>query len=574
MKHVYRYTQQWHLLIILAIGLKGISTGIDLMIPYLMGVLIDTGIVDRNLKISMQLCGIMFILAVVGCILTVISHYCSSKGAQKIGESLRNNTYQHIQSMAIKDVEQISTGSLIMRVTHDIDQIQQTVIVMARMMVRAPLILVGGTVAALTIDVYLTGILFIGMGIVFFISILMFRIVKPIYRQAQRQMDGLAEKLRERINGVRTIKAFNKQGDEVARIDLENKKIYDLEIKAGKLNASMGPSITIVSNVSIIVVLLIGGMRVQGGSLEIGQIVIIIQYINMIMMAVTMLPRIFMMMSRTSASIGRLEEIFDIKEEALIGEIEESLVDEPILAFQDVCFGYPGMTGATLKHISFEIKKGEIVGIIGGTGSGKTTLIQLLLQLYQPTNGKIMYRGLPLTAYKRELLKKKITAAIQNYHIFSMSIKDNVMLDKDFDREKLSEAVRVAQLEDVLSALVEEEGYLVSQNGMNLSGGQKQRLSIARTLYREAEVIVLDDVSSALDYQTDVKLRQAICNHYKEQTLIIASQRLSSVRYADKIIVMDKGKVVGVGTHDTLCKTCAVYQTINKVQGESRREAI
>jgi ATP-binding cassette subfamily B protein len=576
LKKLYPYIASHQKWMGIAILLKAISTMIELLIPYMMGRIIDEGIAKANQRLIVYLCLAMFGFTVLSLLVTVVSHYLSATTSQAIGKSLRDVVYTHIQKLTIFDVEKISTSSLITRVTNDVEHVQRTMLMSARLMVRAPLIMFGGTFLSFLLDPYLTLIMFAGMLLLLVSSMLVYKLTRPIYTKVQYNLDRISNILRENLGGIRVIKSFGKMKDEVNRFDEQSKQVRKYEVKAGKINAYMGPSIGLITNLTIISILYAGGIRVDTAGLEIGKVVTILNYINMVLMAMTTIPRMFMMFSRASTSATRLEEVLEIEDTTYYGEqnISSALQEVPLLEFKNVSFSYPGSTKEVLQNISFSIKKGEVLGVIGGTGAGKSSLLYLILRLYEPTQGEILLEGKDIKTYTKEALTKKITAAMQHYHIFSKTIKGNIVLDEPYNEEIFKKAVESAQLAELLQGLEQKEEHKISQNGTNLSGGQKQRISVARTLYRKASLVILDDISSALDYKTDLRLRSALRKNYKNQSTLLMSQRVSSVKSADHILVLHKGRIVGAGNHETLIRDCLVYQEMCNVQERKGIEAV
>lgn len=572
MKGLYKYIAPYKNTVILAITLKAISTICELMIPFLMSYVIDEGISHRNIELIIVLCGAMLVMTILGWFITAKAHILAVKGGQNIGESLRNILFDHIQKLTIYDVEKVSTASLITRVTSDVEHIQRTVMMTCRMMVRGPLIMIGGTVMSLLLDPYLTCVMFGGMFLLFGVSMISFKLTRPIYRQAKQNLDKMTSILRENLGGMRQIKAFGKIKEEVERLDGQSRTIKDFELKAGKVNAYTGPLVSLVVNVTIILILIVSGMRVNAGELQIGKIVTILNYINMVLSAMMAIPRMFMMYSQASSSGTRIQEVLSLETYTQYGEATTPVREDSVLAFKEVCFKYPYTKQYALENISFHISRGETMAIIGTTGAGKTSILNLILRLYEPTKGQIYFQGRNIKDYDKKYLTQKITAAMQQYNIFSMSIKENIILDKAFDEERLEESVNSAQIRELLEELDEHFEHEISQNGNNLSGGQKQRISVARTLYRQSDLVILDDVSSALDYKTDLKLRQALRENYAKQTVILIAQRISSIKNADKILVLEEGKQVGLGTHESLLQTCEVYREICKAQEKGEME--
>ena len=574
MKALYPYMKPFKGTILFAITFKALSTLAELFIPYLMSYIIDVGIGQNDVSLIIGLCVGMLVMTILGFSSNVYSHHLAAKGGQGIGEQIRNKLFAHIQKLTLYDVEKLTTASLITRVTNDVEHIQRTAMMTCRMMVRAPLIMIGGTVMSMLLDPYLTLAMFFGMLVLLGLSLLSYKLTRPIYGKIKKNLDHMTGILRENLSGIRVIKAFGKIDEEVERLDQQSKKIKQYEMKAGKINAYIGPSVGLIVNLTIIMILYISGLRVNGGNLQIGKVITILNYINMVLAAMMSIPRMFMLFSQASTSAGRIGQVLEIEESTVYGVETSPYREEVLLAFQEVSFKYPQSKQYALKNISFKIPKGQTLAVIGKTGSGKTSLLHLILRLYEPSQGKVIFQGRNIKDYDKDYLTEKITAAMQQYNIFSMSIKDNIILDKEYDEEKLEESMESAQMLDLLEGL---EGYFdhrVSQNGSNLSGGQKQRISVARTLYRKSDLVILDDVSSALDYKTDLKLRRALRNNYKDQTVILISQRISSVKNADKILVLEKGECVGFGTHDQLLEHCLTYQEICASQDRGGLEAI
>lgn len=546
----------------LAVFLKALGAITDLLIPFFMGRVIDYGIAENDIPAIKRLCLIMLALTVATAALNIIANYISSLTTQSIGEKLRNTLYHHIQGMTVHSVDEVTTASLITRTTNDVEHVQRTFLMMTRFMIRAPIMAIGGVVMSLSIDVGLTLIIFVSMILLALASTSVYKVTRPIYRRVQMSIDRLTSIIRENLGGIRVIKAFSKADYEVDRVKEQSQTVKSFELKAGKINAYMGPSIMIITNVTIAAILYVSGYRIQSGSIAIGQVVTILNYINMILMAMTMIPRMFMMFSRANTSAARIADIMDNDETTAFGERETAGVSDEVLSFEDVSFTYPQSRKESLSHISFTAKKGETVAVIGSTGSGKTTLLNLILRLYEPDSGVIKLHGRPVGEYSRDFFKKSVTAAMQQYNIFGMSIRENIVLDMDEDEAKLKLSADSAQLSELVNELDDGFEHKVSQTGTNLSGGQKQRISVARTLYRDPDVVVLDDVSAALDYRTDYKMRAALKTNYKDKTVVLISQRISSVKNADKIIVLEKGKMAGMGTHSELIESCETYRDI------------
>lgn len=566
MKKLYVYIKPCMKRLILAIIAKGGAVVTDLLIPYLMGVVINIGIAAGDIDIITKLCLIMLATAIVTVVLNLLGNYMGAKASQQIGRNIRNAVYSHIQGMTIFDVEQVTTASLITRVTNDVEYVQRTMLMLTRFAIRAPMIAVGATVLSLLIDPWLTLVMFGAMLLLAAASISVYKVTRPIYKKVQKHIDRLTEILRENLDGVRVIKAFNKGSYEQERFDAESRAIRKNELKAGTFNAIMGPTMALISSITTAAILFLSGFRINSGNIEIGDVVTILNYINMTLMAMTLIPRIFMMFSRSNTSAARISEVLEMKDVTEYGKESNAASDDVVLEFKHVCFSYPGSNSKTLNDISFRLKKGETLAVIGGTGSGKTTLLNLILRLYEPTSGEIWFEGRRIQEYDKHTLTSKITAAMQQYNIFGMTVRENITLDMDYEEERMRSSAQSAQIMDLIAELDEKFDYKITQNGSNLSGGQKQRVSVARTLYRKSDLVVLDDVSSALDYQTDLKLRTALKQNYNGTTVVLISQRISSVKNADNILVLKKGCAMGLGRHKDLFDSCAEYRKICETQ--------
>lgn len=569
MKKLYVYMKPFFGEFCFSVICKGLGSFGDLIIPYIMGIIINTAIAQSDVSGVVRMCIVMLAVAIFVIVANIVGNYCGAKSTQLMGNKIRDALYAHIQKLPIREVESVTTSSLITRVTNDVEYVQSTILMLTRFAVRAPVTAIGGTILSLLIDPWLTLVMFIAMVLLMLASIGVYKITRPIYQKVQHHVDRLTSVLRENLEGVRIIKAFNKTDYEQSRFDGESRNIRENELKAGKVNALMAPAMTLISSITTAAILLLSGWRITSGDILIGDVFTILNYINMTLMSMMMIPRIFMMFSRSNTSADRIAEVLDIDAHTDYGVANVTSNENTILEFKNVSFTYPGANAPALENISFKIKRGETMAVIGGTGSGKTTLLNLTLRLYEPTSGEIYFCGKDIREYNKDTLKENITAAMQQYNIFGMTIKDNIILDRDYDADNLKEAAQAAQIYDLIEELEGEFDYSIAQNGANLSGGQKQRISVARTLYRKAGLVVLDDVSSALDYKTDLKLRRALKENFTDTSVILISQRISSVRAADKILVLKKGRAEGLDTHDKLVEGCEAYRDICRTQSVS-----
>ncbi len=566
MKRLYAYIRPCGGMLAAAIFFKGCGAFTDLLIPYLMGVVINQGIAGRNAEQIVRLCIWMAVIALLTVGFNIYANYLGARSSQNIGDNIRQALYGHIQGMTIHDVEDVTTASLITRVTNDVEYVQRTLLMMTRFMIRAPMLSIGGTILSLLIDPWLTLIMFAAMVLLALASISVYKVTRPIYRRVQRHIDRMTNILRENLEGVRVVKAFNKAAYEQGRFDGESRSVRDNELKAGAFNAFMGPSMALISSLTTAAIIYASGFRLEAGEIAIGEVVTILNYINMTLMAMTQIPRMFMMFSRSNTSAARIAQVLDKQEATLYGAETAPADEEVTLEFDQVDFTYPGAARPALSQVSFRIRQGETLAVIGGTGSGKTTLLNLILRLYEPSAGGIRFQGRDIRAYDRHALTSRITAAMQQYSIFGMSLRDNIMLDLEYDGDRLNRAAESAQLADLVRELDGGFEYQAAQDGTNLSGGQKQRVSVARTLYQKADLVILDDVSSALDYRTDLRLRSALRRNYRDTSVVLISQRISAVRNADRILVLQQGRIAGLGTHEELAASCEAYRELCRTQ--------
>lgn len=554
-----------------AMALKAGGTFTDLLIPLIMGIVIDQGIAMGDTNMITRLCLLMLFTAIASLAMNLTGHYLSAHSTQAMGANMRDAIYHHIQGMTISSVDDVTTASLITRNTNDVEHVIRTLLMVSRMLMRAPITAIGGTILVLFIDPWLTLVLLCGMILLGTISISVYKVTRPIYARVQKSIDKMTAVLRENLDGIRVVKAFNKQGYELGRFDEQSNAVRAQEVKAGTYNAFMSPGIALISSITTAIILYVSGVRINGGELQIGSVVTVLNYINMILNAMRTIPRMFMMFSRANTSAERINRVLEDNAHTEYGSETMPLPAEdgspaPILEFRHVSFRYPGASVDALNDVSFSISRGKTLAVIGNTGSGKTTLLDLALRLYEPTAGEIFFEGRDIREYDRATLTKRMTAAMQQYSIFAMSIRDNILLDKPLDEERLHSAVSSAQIGDLIDELDGGFDYMISQNGSNLSGGQKQRVSVARTLYRKSDLVVLDDVSSALDYRTDLRLRKALRDNYRDAAVMLISQRIASVRSADQILVLHNGRTMGLGCHEVLAKTCPTYMEICRTQ--------
>ena len=565
MKRVFAYLKPYYFWMSIGLTIKILGTFMDLGLPWVLAFIIDD-IIPLNDIYLILLWGIIMIALSIGArTFNIIANRMASKVARDTTEVLRHDLFKKILSLSGRQLNHFTVPSLEARMTTDTYNIHNMIGMMQRIGVRAPIILVGGIIITSTLEPVLTLIL---LGVFPFLSIIVFFVSKkgiPLYTKLQETTDRMTRVVRENITGVRVIKALSKGNYEKSRFYNVNQDVVDKELAAGTLMAITNPTLSLLLNMGLTLVVVVGAYRVNSGASEPGKIVALLSYFMIMLHAVMAITRIFIVFSRATASAMRIAEVLDTEED--LKEIEaEPVKSEYHIEFDNVTFSYakePCITG-----ISFGIRKGESLGIIGSTGSGKTTLIHLLMRFYDVDSGSIRINGEDIRSIDKQTLRKKFGVAFQNDVLFADSIYENIKLGRELTKEQAMKAVADAQAYSFVNEYDEKLDFKLTIKGSNLSGGQKQRLLIARALAGDPEILILDDSSSALDYKTDSMLRKAIRENHKDTTSIIITQRISSVMKLDNILVLEEGQMAGYGSHEELLKTCSVYQEIYQSQFE------
>ncbi|SHM61046.1 ATP-binding cassette, subfamily B [Anaerosporobacter mobilis DSM 15930] len=580
MKKLARYLKSFKKQVIIGPFFKLLEAIFELIVPLVMASIIDKGIANGDKSYVLKMGGVMILLGVLGLVFALICQYSAALASQGVGTKLRNDLFRHINSLSYKEIDELGTNSLITRITNDVNQIQLVVAMLIRLVIRAPFLVIGAAVMALMIDLKL-GLIFIVVAPL--VSAVLYFVMSrsvPFYKVRQTKLDEVSLITRENLSGARVIRAFSKQEHEKKRFNESSDEVADIAIRVGKLSAFLNPTTFIILNVAIIAIIWFGGFRVDNGSLTQGQIIAFVNYMTQISLALVVVANLVVIFTKGSASAARINEIFETESSVIEGNYASDAVDNnsnitnigeahnttnsvPKIQFKDVSFSYHGNEEYSLEHLTVEIQRGETVGIIGGTGSGKTTLVNLLPRFYDTSKGSILIDGVDVKEYSLEALRKQFGIVPQKAALFGGTILENMRFAKeDATLEEIRKAAKIAQAEEFIESKPEGYNEVVSQGGKNLSGGQKQRLTIARALVGSPEVLILDDSASALDFATDAKLRKAIHENCEGMTVFIVSQRANSIKYADKIIVLDDGIVKGIGTHDELFDRCEVYREI------------
>lgn len=537
--------------------------------PVMMALIVDKGIPDGDNEYILKIGGLMLITAVVGLISALICQYSASVASQGFGTSVRNALFKKIMSFSYAQVDRFGVGTLSNRITNDTNQLQLGLAMIIRLVIRVPFICIGSVIATFIIDMWLGLIVLASLPLfVLALAVIMTR-TAPLYTAVQSKLDALGRMLGETLSGVRVIRAFAKENDERIRFSRRNDELVDTTVRVGRMATLLNPITSLIMNLAIIAIVWFGGVRVNAGDLSQGQILAFISYITQMLASLIVFANLVIMITRAYASMKRINEILDVEEDlsentALQAPEDTSLSkNKSALIFRDVGFSYPGSAEQTLSHISFSLEEGQTLGIIGATGSGKSTLVSLIQRFYSVTDGEILLKGRDNRNFPIEELRNKIGLVPQKVQLFTGSIADNLRWGNRHATDKMIEkAAATAQAAEFINKLPARYDTRLSKDGKNLSGGQRQRLAIARALTRQPEILILDDSASALDFATDLALRRALKADCAGMTAIIVSQRVWAVRSCDKILVMEDGAVIGEGTHSELMQSCKEYKEI------------
>lgn len=538
----------------------------ELIVPLVMAEIIDNGIANGDNDYILNHGIILILLAVLGLMCALVCQYMASVASQGVGTRLRADLYAHINSLSYKEIDDIGTPAMVTRITNDVNQVQTAVAMLIRLVVRAPFLVIGATIMAFTIDAKLSLIFLGAMAAIVLIMYPIMTATVKLFKKQQRSLDGVSRITRENLSGVRVVRAFSRQDYEQERFEETAEEYRKLAVKAGRINALLNPAIFIVVNTAYLLIVWLGGKTVSAGELSQGQVIALINYMTQISLALVVVANLVTIFTKAAASSARINEVFDMKPSVIGAESDpEESESAPAIEFDSVSFTYNGGEHA-LEDISFSLQKGETLGIIGGTGSGKSTLVNLICRFYDCTSGSVKLNGADVRSYKTNTLRRKIAVVPQKTELISGSLRDNIAFgNPDVTDEDIQKALSVAQAKEFTDKLDGGLSSRILQGGKNLSGGQKQRLAIARAVAQSPEILILDDSSSALDYATDAQLRRAIKEDISVTTVIV-SQRANSIRHADLIICLDDGRAVGMGTHAHLLKTCDVYREICRTQ--------
>ena len=569
MKHLYPYLRRFRKESILAPLFKMLEATFDLLVPMVVADIIKVGIAGGDTTYIWTRCGLLVLMALIGLLCSFTAQYFAARAAIGTSTGLRHELMAHIQSLSFSELDTLGVSTLITRMTSDVNQVQNGLNMFLRLFLRSPFIVAGAMIAAFTIDTQIALIFLAAIPVLAVIVFGIMRITSPMYKTVQSRLDAVTGATRENLSGVRVVRAFGREDAEEENFVQQNGSLNAMQLKVGRIAALMNPLTYVVVNLGIIGILYFGANKIGSGALLSGDVVALVNYMSQILVELVKLANLVVLLTRAIASMGRVSQVLDTPSTMAFPEkpVSADAASDVAVAFDHVSLRYQGAGAESLSDVTFTAKKGQTIGVIGGTGSGKTTLVSLIPRFYDATKGQVTLLGQPITAYSKEELNRHVAVVMQKAQLFKGTIRSNLLWgNENATDEELWHALSIAQSEDFVRQKPGKLDDPVEQGGRNLSGGQRQRLTIARALVGHPDILILDDSSSALDYATDAALRKALRTLPAETTLFIVSQRTSSLRHADQIIVLDDGHVVGIGKHDTLMQTCEVYREIHESQ--------
>ncbi len=544
---------------------KMLEATFELFVPLVMAAIIDNGIANRDMPYVLRMGVLLIALGLIGLVCSITAQYFAAKAAVGFSTRLKHALFEHIQSLSFTEIDTLGTSTMITRMTSDANQVQNGVNMVLRLFLRSPFIVFGAMIMAFTIDVKAAMIFVVTIPLLSVVVFGIMMITMPMYKKVQAYLDRVLGTTRENLTGARVIRAFNKEQEEIDSFEEKNSALANMQLFVGKISALTNPVTYVIINVATLVLLYTGAIRVDAGTITQGEVVALVNYMSQILIELVKLANLIITITKALACANRIESVFEIQsgmewEQKTGSKTQEK---EYVVDFEHVSLTYAGASAESLTDIDFKVKKGETIGIIGGTGSGKSSLVNMIPRFYDATKGQVRINGKDVREYSMEELRQKIGVVLQKAVLFQGTIRENLLWGKtDATEEELNRALETAQAKEFVDQKEGRLDAMVAQAGKNLSGGQRQRLTIARALVGNPEILILDDSASALDYATDAALRKAIRGMGKDMTVFIVSQRASSIQYADQIIVLDDGGMVGLGTHEQLLENCEVYQEI------------
>ena len=568
MKRLWSYLKRHLAATICAPLFKMLEATFELIVPLIVARMIDVGITNRDVSYIIHNGILLIILGFIGLASAITAQYFAAKVATSTSTMMRNDLYAHIQTLSWKQIDSIGTSTLITRMTSDINTVQNGVNMFLRLFLRSPFVVFGAMILAFTVDVPTAVSFAIVIPVLLFIIMSIILITMPLNRKVQSQLDTILRKTRENLQGVRVVRAFNQQNRETSSFDSETERLYQKQVHVGKISALLNPMTYVVINLGIVAILWIGGGRVNSGALTQGSITALVNYMTQILTELVKLANLIILLSRAAASMNRVDDVFRMQNTRADGTVDfPAGADGASIDFDHVTFTYQEGSSPALDDISFHADAGSTLGIIGGTGAGKSTLINLLPRFYDTDSGSVSLNGKNVRDIREKDLRSSIGVVPQKAVLFQGTLRDNMKWgNDDATDEQIYKALDIAQAREFVDQKGEGLDLPIEQEGRNLSGGQKQRLTIARAVVRDPQILILDDSASALDFATDAKLRKAIHNDISRRTVILVSQRVSTIRSADQILVLDDGRLAGSGNHFELLKNCSIYRDICQSQ--------
>ena len=569
MKFLHKYRRKYGKLFWVAVFFLTIEALCDLMLPTIMSKIIDVGVAQRDLNYVLKMGGMMLLITGLGAVAASIRSILASIVSQNFGTELRSDLFRKIQFMSFKNIDKFDRASLVTRLTNDVTQVQMFANGLMRIFVKSPLVGIGALIMAVRLNPSLSVVLAVVVPIVVILIVANMRLGFPLFIKVQKALDRVNGVMREYLSGVRVVKAFNRFDFEVKKFGTSNEELQDRTIKVNRVMSIFSPAIMLTVNLGIVAVLWLGGYGVENGSMQVGHIIAFINYMTQILFSLMMVSMVFNMFVRAKASTGRISEVFSMEENITWSEKDrETEFEKGRIDFENVSFFYEGSSGEpVLKNINLSILPGETVGIIGSTGSGKSTLVNLIPRFYDVTSGNILVDGVNIQYISPHKLREKIAIVPQKNILFTGTIADNIRWGNEkADMREMEQAVAMAKADQFILSAPEGFDTMIGQGGVNFSGGQKQRISIARALVRNPEILILDDSTSAVDVATEASIKSSMKKYASDLTCLLIAQRITSVMDADKIVVLDNGTIAGLGKHEELLKSCTVYQEIYQSQ--------
>ncbi len=575
MKRLLSYMKEYKKESILGPLFKLLEASFELLVPLVVANIIDTGIANRDGGYVLRMGGLLILLGIIGLTCSITAQYFAAKAAVGTSTAMRKALFEHLNSFSYKELDTIGTSTLITRITSDINQVQTGVNLVLRLFLRSPFIVFGAMIMAFTIDVRCATIFAAVIPVLFVVVFAIMGITIPWYRKVQSHLDRVLLHVRENLSGVRVVRAFNRQQDEMKTFHRDSTTLMNTQLFVGRISGLLNPLTYAIINAAVILLVWTGGRQVDAGILSQGQVVALVNYMSQILVELIKLANLIINVTKSLACLSRINKILDQETGMTEGTVEEQKQEKgvPCVEFKNVSIIYEEGADAALSHVSFRAYPGETIGVIGGTGSGKSTLVNLIPRFYDVSEGEVLVDGRNVQDYTYEGLRGKVGVVPQKAVLFSGTIRENLQWGKkDASDEELYAALETAQGREIVEKKEKGLDTEVLQSGRNLSGGQRQRLTIARALVRDPEILILDDSASALDFATDAKLRKALREHKKEATVFLVSQRAATIRQADRIIVLDDGAVAGIGKHEELYQNCEVYREICNSQVSAEEE--